>query len=163
MQLSPSYLQIAATVGTLIMALLTIFIRLKASKRPVTVKKIIMPPVGMTTGFFMFIVPAVRIPWLWGIAAFAVGWLLFSYPLIRSTKFEVIEDQVYAQRSRSFIVVLLGLLAVRMLLHEFIEQYVSVPQTGALFFLLAYGMITRWRLFMWKHYQTLLKDRIPVE
>lgn len=159
MQLSPAYLQIAATVGTLIMALLAIFIRWKASSRPVTVKKIIMPPVGMTTGFLMFVVPEVRIPWLWGIAAFAVGWLLFSYPLIRSTKFEVIEDQVFVQRSRSFIVVLLGLLAVRMLLHEFIEQYISVPQTGALFFLLAYGMILRWRLFMWKHYQTVLKER----
>lgn len=163
MQLSPTYLQIAATAGTLIMALLTIFIRLKASKRPVTIKKIIMPPVGMTSGFFMFIVPEVRIPWLWGIAAFAVGWLLFSYPLIRSTKFEVIEGQVFAQRSRSFIVVLLGLLAFRMLLHEFIEQYVSVPQTGALFFLLAYGMILRWRLFMWKHYQTILKTQTPVK
>ncbi|USB33716.1 cytochrome c biogenesis protein CcdC [Paenibacillus sp. YPG26] len=161
MQLSPTYLQIAATAGTLIMALLAIFIRIKASDRPVTIKKIVMPPVGMTTGFFMFVVPAVRIPWLWGIVAFAIGWLLFSYPLIRSTKFELVDGQVFVQRSRSFILVLLGLLAVRMLLHEFIEQYISVPQTGALFFLLAYGMILRWRLFMWKHYQTILKDSVP--
>ncbi|MBP2001606.1 membrane protein CcdC involved in cytochrome C biogenesis [Paenibacillus shirakamiensis] len=162
-QLSPSYLQIFATVGTLLMALLTIFIRLKASRRPVNIKKIIMPPVGMSTGFLMFLVPDVRIPWWWGIVAFAVGWFLFSYPLIRSTKFEVVDGQVYAQRSRSFIIVLLVLFAVRMILHQYIEMYVSVLQTGALFFMLAFGMILRWRLFMWREYKVLAEPAPTVQ
>ncbi|GAB6992024.1 CcdC family protein [Paenibacillus pini] len=150
--ISPLYLQIGTTVGTLVLALLTIFIRLKASHRPVTIKKILIPPLGMSTGFLMFVVPAVRVPMLWALAAFLVGWLLFSYPLIRSTKFEFVEGKVFAQRSKSFIVILFVLLAVRMLLHQVIEEYVSLPQTGALFFLLAFGMITRWRLYMLKQY-----------
>lgn len=109
----------------------------------------------MTTGFMMFIVPETHIPVTWGIIAFALGWLLFSYPLIRTTKFEKVNGQVYAQRSRSFIFILIGLLAVRMLLHEAVEQYISVIQTGAVFFLLAYGMIVRWRLFMLKQYRAM--------
>lgn len=151
--ISPLYLQIGTTLGTLILALMTIFIRLKASHRPVTIKKILIPPLGMSTGFLMFVVPAVRVPLLWALLAFLVGWFIFSYPLIRSTKFEVTGNQVFAQRSKSFIVILFVLLAVRMLLHQVIEKYVSLPQTGALFFLLAFGMIVRWRIFMLRQYR----------
>ena len=52
-QISPYYLQIGATVGMLVMALLAIFIRMKASHRPVTIRKIIIPPLGMSTGFYV--------------------------------------------------------------------------------------------------------------
>lgn len=151
--ISPLYLQIGTTVGTLVLALMTIFIRLKASHRPVTIKKILIPPMGMATGFLMFVAPAVRIPLWWALIAFLVGWFLFSYPLMRSTKFEVSGGQVFAQRSKSFIIILFALLAVRMLLHQVIEEYVSIPQTGALFFILAFGMILRWRIFMLRQYR----------
>ncbi|MNP58943.1 hypothetical protein D3C76_1539030 [compost metagenome] len=112
----------------------------------------------MTTGLMMFIVPETHIPILWGVIAFAFGWLLFSYPLIRTTKFEKIDGEIYAERSRSFILILIGLLVVRLLLHEAVEQYVSVMQTAALFFLLAYGMIIRWRLFMFKQYRAMTEN-----
>ncbi|WP_339301274.1 cytochrome c biogenesis protein CcdC [Paenibacillus sp. FSL K6-2441] len=153
--MNPSYMQAAFTVGAMAMAVAVLFIRLKASRRPVTVKKIIIPPLGMATGLFMFVVPETHIPLLWGVIAFAFGWLLFSYPLIRTTKFENIGGEIYAERSRSFIFILIGLLVVRLLLHEAVEQYVSVMQTAALFFLLAYGMIIRWRLYMLKQYRAM--------
>jgi len=153
--ISPSYLQIGSTVGALLMALLVIFVRLKASNRPVTIKKIIIPPLGMATGFLMFVAPQVRVPWLWALAAFLVGWFIFSYPLIRSTKFEVSEGQVFARRSKSFVVILFVLLIVRTVLHQVIDEYVSIPQSGALFFLLAFGMIVRWRVFMLKQYRSI--------
>ncbi|GIO32356.1 CcdC family protein [Paenibacillus albilobatus] len=137
------------------MALLVIFVRLRASNRPVTIKKIIIPPLGMATGFLMFVAPQVRVPWLWALAAFLVGWFLFSYPLIRSTKFEVSEGQVFARRSKSFVVILFALLIVRTVLHQVIDEYVSIPQSGALFFLLAFGMILRWRVFMLKQYRSI--------
>lgn len=160
-QISPSVLQIGATLGTFIMALLVIFIRLKASHKPVSIKKIVMPPVGMSTGFLMFVVPYTRVPIYWALIAFVIGWVLFSYPLIRSTKFEVVNGQVFAQRSRGFVYILLGLLAVRMLLHEVVESYVSIAQTGGLFFLLAFGMILRWRIFMLKEYKSILRVNEP--
>nr|WP_279591744.1 cytochrome c biogenesis protein CcdC [Paenibacillus sp. F411] len=152
MDFNSPILQIGSTVGMLVMALAVILIRVKASHRPVTVRKIIIPPLGMTTGFLMFVVPEVRIPLLWAIVSFLVGWFIFSYPLIRGTRFELVEGQVFIQRSRSFVFILLGLLTVRLLLHTYIEQHISIPQTGALFFLLAYGMITHWRVSMYRQY-----------
>ncbi|MNO86632.1 hypothetical protein D3C76_780380 [compost metagenome] len=153
--LNLTHIRIIATIIMVVMATAVIVIRLKASRRPVTVKKIIMPPLGMSTGFLMFIAPEFHIPVIWGVVAFAVGWLLFSYPLIRTTHFEIIDNQVYAQRSPGFAFILIGLLALRLILHEVIEQYISVLQTGSLFFLLAFGMIVKWRLFMLKKYREI--------
>lgn len=152
------HLRIIATLVMVVMASSVIFIRLKASRRPVTIKKIIMPPIGMSTGALMFVAPEFHIPIIWGLIAFAVGWFLFSYPLIRTTHFEVINDEVFAQRSPGFAFILIGLLAVRLILHEVIEQYISVLQTGSLFFLLAFGMITNWRLFMLKKYREITQS-----
>ncbi|ANY73179.1 CcdC family protein [Paenibacillus ihbetae] len=148
-------LQIGSTVAMLVMALTVIFIRMKASHRPVTVKKIIIPPLAMSTGFLMFVEKQVRIPIWWGIIAFLVGWFIFSYPLIRSTRFEKVDGQIFMQKSRSFVYILLGLLAFRLLLHGYIEQHISIPQTAALFFLLAYGMIVHWRISMYRQYQQI--------
>ena len=148
-------LRILVTICTALFAVTVILVRLKASNRPVTIKKIVIPPLGMATGALMFLYPPTHFPFWWGCIAFAVGWLLFSYPLIRTTKFEEREREIFVQRSPGFAVILLGLLVVRLVLHEVIEQYVTIPQTGGLFFLLAFGTITRWRLYMLKEYQVI--------
>ncbi|MEK3968141.1 hypothetical protein BSK62_14275 [Paenibacillus odorifer] len=153
--INPSLLHIGSTLGALFMALMVIFIRLKASARPVTIRKIWIPPLGMSTGFAMFVAPAVRFPLWWAAVAFLIGWFIFAYPLIRSTHFEQRDGQIYAQRSKSFAFILLGLLLVRTLLHEFINRYVSIPQSGGLFFILAFGMIVHWRFFMFKRYKAM--------
>lgn len=100
----------------------------------------------------MFVVPETHIPILWAIGGFLVGWFIFSYPLIKSTKFEKRDGQVFVSSSKSFMFILLGLLTVRLLLHEFIQNYITVVQTGALFFILAFGMLLHWRLYMLRHY-----------
>ncbi|MBT2289973.1 cytochrome c biogenesis protein CcdC [Paenibacillus albidus] len=154
--INPSLLHIGSTVGAVFMALMVIFIRLKASARPVTIRKIWIPPLGMSTGFAMFVVPEVRFPWWWAVLAFLIGWFVFAYPLIRTTTFEQRDGEIYAQRSKSFAFILLGLLLVRTLLHEIINRYISVPQSGGLFFILAFGMILHWRFFMYKRYNVLV-------
>mgnify|MGYP001361012673 CR=1 FL=1 len=161
--INPSLLHIGSTLGAVFMALMVIVIRLKASSRPVTIRKIWIPPLGMSTGFAMFVVPEVRFPLWWAAIAFLTGWFIFAYPLIRSTIFEQRDGQIFAQRSKSFAFILLGLLLVRTLLHEFINQYVSVPQSGGLFFILAFGMIVHWRLFMYQRYNVLAppETRLP--
>lgn len=153
--INPTLLHIGSTLGAVFMALMVIFIRLKASSRPVTLRKIWIPPFGMATGFAMFVVPEVRFPLWWAAIAFLIGWFIFAYPLMRSTIFEQRDGQIYAQRSKSFIFILLGLLLVRTLLHEFINRYITVPQSGGLFFILAFGMILHWRAFMYKRYKVL--------
>ncbi|WP_379128082.1 CcdC family protein [Paenibacillus sp. sgz500958] len=160
--LNPTFLHIGSTLGAAFMALMVIIIRLKASERPVTLRKIWIPPLGMSTGFAMFVAPEVRFPLWWGPVAFLVGWFIFAYPLISSTKFEHRDGQIYAQRSKSFAFILLGLLVVRSLLHEFINRYVSIPQSGGLFFILAFGMILHWRLFMYKRYNLLTSEKEPL-
>lgn len=161
--INPSFLHIGSTLGAVFMALMVIFIRIKASERPVTIRKIWIPPLGMSTGFAMFVVPETRFPLWWAAAAFVIGWFIFAYPLIRSTKFEQRSGEVYVQRSKSFAFILLGLLLVRTLLHEFINQYISIPQSGGLFFIMAFGMIVHWRLFMFKRYNVLVPPKTRLQ
>ncbi len=146
---------ILATIIALIMALLVIFVRLRASRKPTSIPKIIMPPVGMSTGFLMFLFPMMHIPWLWALYAFLIGAVLFSYPLILTSRFEIVAGEIYLKRSRSFVFILLGLLIIRMLLHGYVEEYISVEQTGAVFFILAFGMILPWRTAMYWRYRQL--------
>ncbi|MDT3428170.1 membrane protein CcdC involved in cytochrome C biogenesis [Paenibacillus forsythiae] len=154
--INPSLLHIGSSLGAMLMALMVIFIRLKASDRPVTLRKILIPPLGMSTGFIMFVVPETRVPLWWALAAFLAGWFVLAYPLIKTTSFHEKEGLLYVRRSKSFILVLLGLFLVRTLLHEFIDRYISIPQSGGLFFILAFGMIVRWRMFMFRTYRRLV-------
>ena len=135
--------------------------RLSETRTPVTIRKILFPPLGMGTGFFMFVAPATRVPWSWGLAAFAAGAVLFSIPLARTAKLSRVGDQVLMKRSRAFLWILLGLFAVRFALRTWVEQYVTPAQTGALFFVLAYGMILRWRAGMLLEYRRLLAEPAP--
>ncbi|WP_276357938.1 CcdC family protein [Cohnella caldifontis] len=158
--LAPSVMRVLSTVGTAGMASLVIAIRLKAAKRPTSLRKLIIPPLGMSTGFLMFLFPFMRVPFEYAIAALLVG-LLLSYPLIHTSKFQVVDGQVYLKRSSSFIYVLLGLLLFRLLLHPLVEQYVTLPQSGALFFLLAFGMILLWRIVTALRYLNLTRESEP--
>ncbi|MCY0877182.1 MAG: cytochrome c biogenesis protein CcdC [Firmicutes bacterium] len=151
--LSESTLQIVSMVVIAVFAVTVIMVRLQAAKKPTSVRKIIIPPLGMSTGYLMFIFPFMRISWTYGIIAFGVG-LLFSIPLIISSHMEVSDGQVYLKRSPAFIVVLLVLLIVRLGLHSYIEKYVTIPQTGAVFFILAFGMLLPWRIAMYLRYKS---------
>ncbi|SFT24823.1 CcdC family protein [Paenibacillus sp. BC26] len=150
---------VASIVLTLLSGVAVMFLRLRASNRPTTMRKIIIPPIGMSTGFLMFVAPVTHVPWLWAIAAFAVGAVLFAYPLIRTSKLERVGETIVLKRSKMFIFILLGLLIVRLLVHNVVEQAVSIPQTGALFFVLAFGMIVVWRIAMLQSYLKLMRRR----
>jgi len=141
-----------------VFALLVIGVRLKAANRPTSERKIIIPPLGMSTGFAMFLFPFMRVPLLWGIAAFLTGAAFFSYPLIRTSRFEARDGQIYLKRSKAFIAILLVLLVIRLILHDYVEQFVSLPQTGALFFLLAFGMLLPWRIAMLLGYRKIQRS-----
>jgi membrane protein CcdC involved in cytochrome C biogenesis len=156
--ISTPILQYGTTIGMILIAVSAIFIRMKTGHRPVNAKKIVIPPLGMSTGFMMFIVPEVRVPLLWALGAFLIGWFILSYPLIRSTKFEMQEGQVFVQRSRTFFFILISLLIVRLLLHEFIQHYITIPQTAGLFFILAFGTLLHWRLRMYFQYRQIVPD-----
>lgn len=146
--LNPILLSILFTLFFAGMAFMALFLRMKASKRPLSARKIMMPPIGMATGFFMFVIRDIQIPWLGALAAFLVGWFLFAYPLILGTKFEQVGSDLFVKRSKAFLVILVVLIAIRLALHGYVERFVTLPQTGGVFFILAFGMILHWRLNM---------------
>jgi membrane protein CcdC involved in cytochrome C biogenesis len=151
----PISLNFVAPIFALIMASMVIVIRLRATNKPTNARKILIPPLGMSTGFLMFLYPPMRVPWAWAGVAFLAGALLFSYPLIKTSHFEMIDGKVYLKRSRAFILILIGLFILRMVLHDYLEHLISVEQTAALFFILAFGMLLPWRLAMYLKYRKL--------
>jgi membrane protein CcdC involved in cytochrome C biogenesis len=147
-----------ATLAPIVGGLTVLAWRVQETRTPVTARKIIIPPLAMSTGFGMFVVPAMRIPWTWGLAAFAFGALVLSPPLSRTSKLERRGEEILMQRSRGFLLILLGLLALRIGLHDYVEHLVSARQTAAIFFVLAFGMILRWRVSMYLRFRELTAD-----
>ena len=143
---------IVALIGTL--AILAW--RIRESQRPITPRGIVIPPLGMSTGFSMFAISGFRMPLWWGLTAFAAGALLLAYPLLASTTLTRDGDVVMMRRSRAFIAILLGLAAVRFALRQYVGHIISPQQTAGLFYILAFGMIVRWRTMMWMQYRRLM-------
>jgi membrane protein CcdC involved in cytochrome C biogenesis len=123
--------------------------RLREGRRPVTPKAIVIPPAGMSTGFCMFLAPPFRVHWMWALAAFLIGALVLSYPLIRTSRLVLDGDTVMVRRSKVFFFVVIFLAAIRYFARGYIGQYISVEQTAGLFFILAFGMIVAWRASMY--------------
>jgi membrane protein CcdC involved in cytochrome C biogenesis len=126
--------------------------RLRETRRPVTPQSILLPPLAMSTGFSMFLMPEFRIPTTWALAAFLIGAFVLAIPLIRSTELTRRGDVIMVKRSRAFLAILIALVAIRLALRNYVEHILPVRQTAGLFFILAFGMIVRWRLWMWRQY-----------
>jgi len=157
MHLSNQAIQVISTVVLIIGALAVIAVRWQAAKRPTSARKIMIPALGMISGFLMFVIPILRVPWLYALIAFAAGWLL-SPPLIWTSQMRVEGDKVYLRRSPAFILVLIGLLIVRLILDNVISKYVTLPQTGGMFFILAFGMLLPWRIVMLLRYRSIVRQ-----
>ena len=127
--------------------------RVREGRSAVTLKKIVMPPLGMATGFCMFIVPAFRVPLLWGLGAFLIGAVVLAYPLLLTSDLHRQNGVIMMKRSSAFFAVIIVLAVVRYLARGFFDRFLTLEQTGALFYLLAFGMILRWRaklFFAWR-------------
>lgn len=151
-------IQLISVLIGILMATSIIIVRLKAAKKPTNAAKIILPPIFMSTGFAMFFAPEMRVPFSEAAIAFIVGGL-FSIFLIKTSTFEVRGQHVYLKRSKAFIFILVGLLIIRTLIKIFLEKSVtiSIPETSALFFILAFGMILPWRVAMYVMYKRMLR------
>ncbi len=147
----------ALRIGPIVGGAILLAWRVRETRVPVTERSILIPPFAMSTGFGMFFAPMARVPWWWAVGAFLTGLLVLAWPLVRSSRLELRQGVVYMQRSRAFLAILLGLLALRLLLHEEIGHLISPLQTAAIFYLLAFGMIVHWRARMFRDYRRLLQ------
>ena len=142
-------------VGPILGGVVLIAWRVRETRVPVSRKAIVIPPVAMSTGFLMFLAPMTRVPLSWAIIALVLGAAVLAWPLLRSTRLEPRDGVIYMKRSRAFLVILLVLLAIRLALHDYIGHLISPLQTAAVFYLLAFGMIVRWRWEMYRQYEAL--------
>lgn len=129
--------------------------RVREGRSAVTLKKIVMPPLGMATGFCMFFYPPCRVPFLWGLAAFLVGAVLFAVPLLLTSDLHWHDGEIRMKRSSAFFAVIIVLAIVRWAARDYFDSFLSLEQTGAIFYLLAFGMILRWRVKLLLAYRTL--------
>ncbi len=131
--------------------------RFRETSRPITLGKIVAPPLGMSTGLAMFLAPAARVPWPWAAASFLLGAVVLAIPVGRSSRLVRRGGAVFLERSRAFLWILLGVVAVRFALRAWVEQVMSPMQTDGVFFLIAFGMIVRWRVAMLLAYRRLTR------
>ncbi|QXE03202.1 CcdC family protein [Terribacillus sp. DMT04] len=145
---------IISTILVACMGLAVAMIRMRAAARPVTAKKIILPPLFMSTGALMFLFPVFRVPWWEVWSSLGVG-VIFSSLLILTSNFEVRDEAIFLKPSKAFAVILVGLVFVRVLLKVAIGQTIEIGTMGGVFFLLAFGMIVSWRIAMFWKYKRL--------
>lgn len=140
------------------MGTMAVIVRSKAAKRPVSVKAIILPPVFMSTGAFMFIFEEFRVPLLQVLEALAVG-MVFSIILIRTTNFEMRDGAIFMKRSKAFVYILFGLLIVRLVGKLVLSSTIDIGELGGMFWILAFGMIVPWRITMLVKYRKIDKTK----
>ena len=126
-------------------AIVVIMWRLREARSAVSLRKIIIPPLGMATGFSMFVDPAFRVPWSWAMIAFLTGAAVLAWPLLLTTRLELQGETVRMRRSSAFLVVILVLAAIRILARGYFDTLLTPQQTAGVFFILAFGMIVIWR------------------
>jgi len=138
---------ILSTIVAAFMATTMILVRARASEKPASIKKIILPPLFMSTGALMFLFPMFQIPISDVIEALLVG-IFFSIFLIKFSKFEIKDNEIYLIPSKAFIFILFGLLILRIIIKLIIGSNISFGETSGMFFLLGFGMIFTWRIAM---------------
>lgn len=147
-------LVLASSIGAIGMAILVMFIRVKAAKKPATAKKIILPPIFMSTGALMFLHPYFRVSPLEILEALVVG-MLFSILLVKTSKFEIRDNDVYLIRSKAFMYILIGLLVLRIAVKSVLSTSIDYGELSGMFWILAFGMIVPWRIAMYLNFRKL--------
>ncbi|WP_332645444.1 CcdC family protein [Lysinibacillus sp. 54212] len=151
------YLILASSIGAVFMGILVLFVRIRSQNKPVNVRKIIIPPLAMSTGAFMFLFEEFRVAPMQILEATLLG-LLFSTVLIATSKLEVRDASIFLKRSKAFAFILIGLLVLRIVLKSVFSSSLDVGELGGMFFLLAWSMIIPWRLSMLRQYKKLEKS-----
>src|SRR5699024_12881058 len=117
------------------MAVTMIFVRARASKEPTSPKKIILPPIFMSPGAAMFFIPEFRLNATEVIEALLLG-AIVSLLLIRTTKFEREDKDIYLIPSKAFIFMLIGLFLLCLIIKIFVWSYITFNDWSVLFLLL---------------------------
>ena len=150
-------MMIASSIIAICMGFLVLFIRMRAQKKPVNAKKIILPPIFMSTGALMFLFPSFRVSLGEFLEAITVG-MLFSILLIKTSKFEIRNNDIYLKRSKAFAFILIGLLLIRIVAKSILSSSIDYGELSGMFWILAFGMIVPWRITMYLQYRKMYQE-----
>lgn len=145
---------VAILMGTFIMMM-----RLRSQKKPVNAKKILIPPVAMSTGALMFVFEEFRISPLQILEAIVVG-VIFSLVLMATSKFEIRDNEIYMKRSKAFFIILVSLLIIRTLGKVWLTESFDPGELAGMFWLLAFAMLWPWRIAMLIQYKKIEKSHL---
>ncbi|MCE4047940.1 MULTISPECIES: cytochrome c biogenesis protein CcdC [Bacillaceae] len=145
---------ILSSIVAIFMGTFFMVVRMKAAKKPVSAKKIILPPVMMSTGALMFVFPMFAVTTTEILESCIIG-MLFSILLIKTSSFEIKENDIYLKKSKAFIFILFGLLAVRIVAKLILSSSIDVGALSGMFWILAFSMIVPWRIAMLVNYKKL--------
>ncbi|QAR54303.1 hypothetical protein BAE_16365 [Bacillus aerophilus] len=148
---------IISSIVAVCMAVAVMFIRIKSSAKPATVKKIILPPIFMSTGALMFFVPMFQVTGAEFLEAITVG-MFFSIFLIKTSKFEIRGNEIYLKRSKAFVFILIGLLVLRIGMKTILSSSIDYGALSGMFWILAFGMIVPWRIAMYLSFRKMSKQ-----
>lgn len=143
---------IASSIGAVFMTIFAFFVRMKAAKKPATARKIILPPIFMSSGALMYFFPKFRLTPMEILEAVLAG-LIFSILLIKTSTFEVRDNNIYLKRSKAFIFILIGLFIIRFVAKSLLSSTIDYGQLSGMFFLLAFSMIVPWRIAMYTDFK----------
>ncbi|MCY7540578.1 CcdC family protein [Bacillus pumilus] len=149
-----------SSIIAICMAVVVMFIRIKSSAKPATAKKIILPPIFMSTGALMFFVPMFQVTGAEFLEAITVG-MFFSIFLIKTSKFEIRGNEIYLKRSKAFVFILIGLLVLRIGMKTILSSSIDYGSLSGMFWILAFGMIVPWRVAMYLSFRKLSKQLDP--
>ncbi|MGD6816049.1 CcdC family protein [Metabacillus sp. 84] len=153
-------LLIISTILAVFMGCIVLVVRMRASRRPASAKKIILPPLFMSTGALMFVFPFFRVTFAEFSEAILAG-MFFSIFLIKTSKFEIRDNEIYLKRSKAFAFILVALLALRIGLKSVLSLSIDVGALSGMFWILAFGMIVPWRIAMYVSFKKIQNQLNP--
>ncbi|QWQ30103.1 CcdC family protein [Bacillus sp. JNUCC-22] len=148
---------IISSVIAAAMAISVMIVRIKSSDKPASPKKIILPPIFMSTGALMFLFPIFRVTGEEFLEAITLG-VIFSVFLIKTSKFEIKNNEIYLKRSKAFVFILIGLLVIRIAMKSILSTTIDYGALSGMFWILAFGMIVPWRIAMFLSYRKLSNE-----
>lgn len=148
---------IISSVIAAAMAISVMIVRIKASDKPASPKKIILPPIFMSTGALMFLFPIFKVSGEEFLEAITLG-VIFSIFLIKTSKFEIKNNEIYLKRSKAFVFILIGLLVIRIAMKSILSTTIDYGALSGMFWILAFGMIVPWRIAMFLSYRKLSNE-----
>lgn len=145
---------IVSSAFAVIMTIIVMIIRIKSAGKPASSAKIILPPLFMSTGGLMFIFPVFRVSPA-QIAEAVLAGLIFSLLLIKTTKLEIRENEIFLKRSNTFLIVLAVLVVIRLFAKLVLSKSVDPGELGGMFWILAFSMLVPWRIMMYRKFRRL--------